>query len=75
MFVNPDKLSEWPMAIRSLLNERDRDQAAWALRRERARTRGARFSWKTYASRWRISMWSSPGPANETLTARAREAS
>jgi glycosyltransferase involved in cell wall biosynthesis len=50
VFVNPDKLNDWPAAIRALLAERERDQAAWAHRRERARARGTRFSWKTYAS-------------------------
>ena len=75
VFVNPDKLSEWPTAIRSLLTERERDQAAWVLRRERARTRGARFSWKTYASSMADQYVELARARERDAAARAREAS
>jgi len=75
VFVNPDKPTDWPAALRALLFERERDQAAWAHRRERARARGARFSWKTYASSMADQYVELARARERDGTARAREAS
>jgi glycosyltransferase involved in cell wall biosynthesis len=39
----------WSRTIAALLDERDRDPAAWAERRQRAIRRAEAFSWSKYA--------------------------